>query len=143
MARAPRSGATAPLASSVVGWQFFDEVAISEDRAAAAGTPRLGSWPTMIVIASGDEPALTGGQELEMKPSRRGDDEDITYDQAARRGRWRSDAAIGPTTAADMIAIVELVVTLRCRLVPKIAYAVRAANAVVSPTSGCTPARPA
>ena len=42
-----------------------------------------------------------------------------------------------------MIAIVELTVTLRCRLVPNTAYAVSAANAVVRPSSGGTPARPA
>ena len=42
-----------------------------------------------------------------------------------------------------MIAIVELAVTLRWRLVPKIAYAASAANAVMSPNSGGTPARPA
>ena len=42
-----------------------------------------------------------------------------------------------------MIAIDELAVTLRWRDVPKIAYAVSAANAVTRPVSGGIPARPA
>ena len=42
-----------------------------------------------------------------------------------------------------MTAIVELTVTLRCRLVPNMAYAARAVNAVTRPNSGGTPARPA
>ena len=42
-----------------------------------------------------------------------------------------------------MIAIVELTVTLRWRLVPNTAYAARAVNAVTRPSSGGTPARPA
>ncbi len=39
-----------------------------------------------------------------------------------------------------MTAIVELVVTLRCRLVPSSAYAVRATMAVTMPTSAGMPA---
>ena len=54
-----------------------------------------------------------------------------------------SPPARSTTTAADMMAMVELAVTLTWRLVPNTAYAVMAANAVVSPTSGGTPASPA
>ena len=54
-----------------------------------------------------------------------------------------SPPARSTTTAADMIAIVELAVTLRWRLVPNTAYTAMAANAVVRPTSGGTPASPA
>ena len=54
-----------------------------------------------------------------------------------------SPAASGATTAADMIAMVELVVTLRWRLVPKIAYPRRPAKAVYSPTWAGTPANSA
>ena len=52
-------------------------------------------------------------------------------------------AAMAPMTDADMTAIDELAVTFRWRDVPNTAYAASAVNAVTSPSSGGTPARPA
>lgn len=54
-----------------------------------------------------------------------------------------SPVASGATTDTDMTAMVELVVTLRCRLLPITAYAARATMAVTIPTDGGIPASPA
>ena len=94
------------------------------------GTPSsLGSCPTTIVIARPKMNPVTTDfvRKSATKPSRR---------QAARRGGARRRSSPAPpsargssagspparstTTAADMIAIVELAVTLRWRLVPNI-----------------------
>ena len=94
------------------------------------GTPKsLGSWPTMTVSATPiTKPVTTGlARNSEMKP-RRSSPAPIrmtpaTSASAALRARNRagSPRASGATIDADMTAIVELVVTLRCRLVPKMA----------------------
>ena len=51
-----------------------------------------------------------------------------------------SPPATGATTEADITAMVELVVTLAWRLVPRIAYAVSPAVAVMRPIPAGTPA---
>ena len=112
---------------------------------------RAGIWPTVMVTASPiTKPVTTdAARNCERKPSRAA--------PATRRmtptikaspalsGTYALElpAAIATTTDADMIATDELAVTLRWREVPKMAYAVIAANAVTSPVSGGMPARPA
>ena len=113
---------------------------------------RPGSWPIVIVMARPmTNPVTTEiARNCDRKPSRAAPATTrmtpttrarpalrATYDAGSR------DERIAPTTEADRIATDELAVTFRWRDVPKMAYAVSAANAVTRPVSGGMPARPA
>ncbi len=114
------------------------------------GTPSsFGSWPTMIVIASPKMNPVTTDlvRKSAMNPSlaippAASSSPTVSASAEVRRITCASSPpARSTTTAADMIAIVELTVTLRWRLVPNTPYTASAANAVVRPSSAGTPAR--
>ena len=136
--------ASTSSSSSAIATSFSMIVPLTDGMPSSAGI-----WPTVMTNGEPDDEAGHDRRREELRQEAEargaGDDQDRP-DRERQAGAERRrtspgscDAAMAPTTDADMIAIDELAVTFRWRDVPKIAYAVEGRERGDQPKLGRDP----